>query len=492
MTIKNNFFALLFGLCCLSLVACGASPGSRQSTHNQGNTTSQPPANISPSSCKGASAGSQLFTDCEAQNFAKTSEAPNEQSADPGFQARYETQSLENFIEFGLRQTTDPFFDTTGNVCATWGQNCVGDPFRYPGTDAFYTDIGEVTPINFYDSEGARLNGRVWAPRAVNPGQTFPGVVIINGSVQAPETLYWWGAQLLVANGYIVMTFDPRGQGRSDNRTPDGQQGSNANPVVFRRNLIDAIEFFYSSPTNVYVHNLPGTPGHTSDNGLAGTTEFNPIHALLDRDRFGVIGHSLGATGVSVVQGENPWAGAMLSQNPIDAVVAWDNLALASGLDGVDVVPRVPAMGQSADYFLTPAPYTTPPNEEDKNGGFENWRTANVPSFQVNIRGGTHYEWSLLPQFPTSSWQAGVIDPGADSSGWGQPLAQHYTLAWMDRWLKLPGEPGYDSADTRLQADADWADRMSFYFPSRRAYPDRAGTPQVCEDIASGCPLPPK
>jgi hypothetical protein len=35
--------------------------------------------------------------------------------------------------------------------------------------------------------------------------------------------------------------------------------------------------------------------------------------------------------------------------------------------------------------------------------------------------------------------------------------------------------------------DAAWRDRMSFYFPTARAYPDRSGTWQRCADVAAGC-----
>ena len=43
-----------------------------------------------------------------------------------------------------------------------------------------------------------------------------PGVVITNGSVQAPEELYWAFAAALAKAGYVVLTWDPQTQGRSD------------------------------------------------------------------------------------------------------------------------------------------------------------------------------------------------------------------------------------------------------------------------------------
>jgi hypothetical protein len=420
------------------------------------------------------------WTAREAANFAKLSEAPARQAQDPAFNERWQTQSTANRIEYQTRALSDPNWSSSENVCASWSMQCTGDPYRYPGVDPWYGTVGEVTPINFYDAQGARLSARVWAPLNAPARKKLPGVVIINGSVQAPETLYWWAAQMLVENGYVVLTFDPRGQGRSDSATPDGERGTNINSTVFRTNLIDAVDFFYSSPTRPYPHNLPGAPGPVADGGLAPTTAFNPYHARIDRERFGVIGHSLGATGVSVVQGEQPWPGVMLVDNPIDAVVAWDNVSTGS-LDGVAVVPRAPMMGQSADYFLAPTPNTQPPDPDAKSAGFLFWQGAGVPAFQVQIQGGAHYEWSLLPTFPTSDWI-----PGSDG-GWGQPLARHYTLAWLDRWLKKKGEIGYDDADARLLDDAAWRQRMSFYYRSARDYPPRKGERQVAGDIRRGC-----
>jgi hypothetical protein len=416
----------------------------------------------------------------EAANFAKISEAPSRQAQDPAFLQRWQEQSLANRLEYENRRIADPAWSSSENACASWTNPCTGDPYRYPGVDPWYGTIGEVTPVNFYDAQGARLSARVWAPLGAPAGTTFPGVVIINGSVQAPETLYWWAAQQLVENGYVVLTFDPRGQGRSDSATPGGERGTNINSTVFRTNLIDAVDFFYSTPAAPYPHNLPGTPGYDADGGAAPTTPFNPYHAQIDRERFGVIGHSLGATGVSVVQGEQPWPGVMLADNPIDAVVAWDNIS-AGSLNEVDVVPRAPIMGQSADYFLAPTPNAQPPDPQAKSAGFNLWVAAGLPAYQVQIQGGTHYEWSLLPGFPASDWEPG------GTGGWGQPVARHYTLAWMDRWLKKKGERGYDDADARLLADADWRERMSFYYPSSRSFPDRTGTRHVRGDIRRGC-----
>lgn len=179
-----------------------------------------------------------------------------------------------------------------------------------------------------------------------------------------------------------------------------------------------------------------------------------------------------------------------LGDNPVDAVIAWDTLGSVEGTDPYEdaggdlfdvlggeiapddgVEPRGPAMGQSADYFLAPAPKATPPDPGTKLRGFEAWREAGVPTYELVVRGGTHYEWSRIQTFPATSWT------------FGNALADHYSLAWLGRWLERPDETGYHTADERLLADRDWADHLSFYYRSARDFPTRTGDRRAEDDI---------
>lgn len=421
----------------------------------------------------------------EFANYAKTQEAAAEQLSNPEFVQRLTEQGLANEAAWAQRIADDPSWvdPRSGNtqvtpLCTSWASQCTGDPFRYPGFDPFYENEADVEAVLFYDRGCARISGQVWKPKDSQAGDNLPAVVIENGSVQAPEPLYWWAAQLLVRAGYTVMTFDPRGQGRSDQQTPDGQQGSNVNPVVFWEGLVDAIDFFRSSSVQPYPHNETCAGTYPTE-----VTAFNPFVAVADPDRLGLAGHSLGARGVSVVQGLDPWPGQIDTDNPVDVIVAWDSLS--SGGDP-EVVPRVPAMGHSSEYGLTPVPFVQPPEPDEHKSAFAAWQEADLPVYQFTIQGSTHYEWSLIPTFPTTSWCPEVVD-GQCQGGWGLPMAEHYTLAWFDRWLKQCGESGYEDADARLLADADWQDRYSFYFRSARDYPDRNGGVQICDDIRAGC-----
>jgi len=433
---------------------------------------------------EGPPSGSPDWYAREATNLQKTAEETQREDADPAFFARVQAQSQANLLAFNQRQVADPSWNTQGNVCQAWQQDCAGDPYLYPGVDTFYGSVGQVTPISYYDDGGARISGRVWAPAHPVAGKQYPGVVIETGSVQAPETLYWWFAETLVRNGYVAMTFDVRGQGNSDNHTPSGDQGSNANSSVFWNGLVDAVDWFRSTPAKLYTYNakwLAGrVPAPTTPNN-----DYNPLYRMIDHTRLGIVGHSLGATGVSVVQGLDPWPGVVDhgAPNPVGVTVAWDNLLGPSGASGSGTPPfkiRTPSLGSSNDYSLVVQPYTSEPDPEGKKAAFHEWEKAGVPVMQVVIQGGTHYEYSRISQFP-------VPFPTTNWFTWGNPFADHYSLAWIDRWLKHPDEPGYGTADARLLQDSTWAARMSFYFRSARDFPDRSGTRHVCQDIRAGC-----
>ena len=509
---------------------------------------------------EGPAYASAAWTAREATNYAKVLEAPVEQVRNPAFLLRLGAQSAINTSSLLLRDLRDPSCvlaytptlaaavealrgptpvlgaldqltalirrDPSASLrlplgvpvalplCSTFAGPCAGDPYRWPSADRFYSAEAEVEPVVFYDSGCARLSGRVWKPRNLPVGKRLPGIVIQNGSVQAPETAYWWMAQALVRAGYTVLSFDPRGQGRSDFATPSLQQGTNINPSVFWTGLVDAIDFLRSRPGTPY-------PNETRCAGSypTATAKLNPFHAVLDLERLGIVGHSLGAIGVSIVQGygapgADPWPGQVDASNPVDVAVAWDGLiSPADGTPGgaggqlferlpqvltkavIDRLitrdeprwqPRVPTMGQSSEYGIAPLPLLAPPNPDAHGAGIAAWKAAGVPSYEFTIRGSSHFEWSLIPTFPTTSWCPSTIG-GACSGGWGRPMAEHYTLAWLDRWLKTPSEAGFASADARLLADADWRDRFSFHFRSARSFATRNGAAQVCGDIRAGC-----
>jgi hypothetical protein len=153
----------------------------------------------------------------EQRNYAKINERAQTDYG-PEFQAQLRTKGLQREAEAAQILASDgqspanPYGrDFTGNLCWQHMDGCAGDVRLY---DWGANGYGSVLPILFTARNGSTLSGHVWMTKS-GPAKR-PGVVITNGSVQAPEELYWFAAQTLAKAGYVVMTWDPQGQGYSD------------------------------------------------------------------------------------------------------------------------------------------------------------------------------------------------------------------------------------------------------------------------------------
>ncbi|MES0872681.1 hypothetical protein ABSH63_01465 [Sinimarinibacterium sp. HSW-8] len=256
---------------------------------------------------------------------------------------------------------------------------------------------------------GTRLYGTLFAPADRDlSGLVLPAVVITPASGGGDESMYHWAARDLAGHGYIAVTVDPQGVGRSPGTAPAQDLNNYADATV------SALDFLLSAR--------------------------NPLHAHVDRARLGAAGHSLSARALSWQQGEDV---------RLRAIVAWDNLSSTrhgdrgtpsqGGLGGAlfsgelmrpnaPVAPRVPAMGQASDD-----PGTGASDPERKKFAYEHWRRAGIGTMQLVMRDLPHEAWA---QYATQG-------SAADSLRL-QRLA-HLTRAWFDLWLRED-----DAALTRL------------------------------------------
>jgi dienelactone hydrolase len=425
----------------------------------------------------------------ESQNYAKINERFQYESGTPEYQALLRERGVEGRQEETQILATDPERDFSGGICHSHEDGCAGDVRLWP-KHWEAEGHGIVKPVLFTARNGSILSGHVWATRA-GPALR-PGIVITNGSVQAPEELYLWAATTLAKAGYIVMTYDPQGQGRSDTYGEgvdrnDGVPSQSGQP--FYDGTEDALDFFFSSPSSPYHPRKSCSSGTSHDEkqqrrvtaGL--NAAYNPFSQLLDTSRVGIAGHSLGAAGVSYV--------GQIDKR-VRAIVAWDNLSdpsarttppftcpSGSAPRPAPVALTKPSLGMSNDYGLTPTPYTAAPDEQAKNAASNAMTKAGVPSGQINTRGGTHYEYAFIP------------NPGFGATLRGMNMAAWYTGAWFDRYVK--GDTGadrrlktsrwrIDSGEAAVDPNGD-GNLYSAYLKSRLAF---AG--YVCEDLRTGCP----
>ncbi len=186
----------------------------------------------------------------EAQNFSITQQRQAIYDT-PQYQAQLSAISAANLENALAIQAADPGRQFVSDVCWNQGNGCAGD-IRL---DNWATNgYGIVRPLLFTARDGATLSGHVWATVA-GPAKR-PGIVITNGSVQADEQLYWFVAQTLAKAGYVVLTFDPQGQGQSDTsgESPDQNEGvpAQSDGRPFYDGAEDAVNFLLSNPQHPY------------------------------------------------------------------------------------------------------------------------------------------------------------------------------------------------------------------------------------------------
>jgi dienelactone hydrolase len=394
---------------------------------------------------------------------------------------------------------------------------------------------GKVKSVLFTSRSGATISGHVFA--ASSGSAKRPGVLIINGSIVGYEQGYWWAAEALAEAGFVVMAFDPQGEGMSDQfgQAPDqledafagtaglgvlkppgvASPGLGGNGLTFYDGGVDALNFFTSTPSHPYVP-VPSRSTGTSHAAkqtrrvLEGLdSAYNPFWNLLDPSEIGLAGHSYGADATSYLGQQAP---------RVKAVVAWDNLCVpvqpspdelsafladpvnttvggALDLYGLPTdcfgapnaaVPSIskPSLGLTSDYIL-PTGYAQPPDPQAKSAASRAYSAAGVDSGEIVIRGGTHVDFGDLP-LPGAPISATLR--GADMAAW-------YTVAWFEKYLQHNVAADKMLLTTRWDDDAAQAaidplgdsNLLSWHYASRMDIGLRGGGRFDCENLRAGC-----
>jgi hypothetical protein len=138
----------------------------------------------------------------------------------------------------------------------------------------------------------------------------------------------------------------------------------------------------------------------------------------------------------------------------------------------------------SADYFIPPEPNTSQPDPMAKSTESVAYSKLGVDTGEIIIRGGTHYDFSFIPN---NAFTASLR--GADEIAW-------YTTAWFDRYVK--GDPGavkrllsdrwrHDAQEAAVDPHHD-GNTFSFYYRSRLDIGLPGGGRFDCENLRASCP----
>ena len=203
-------------------------------------------------------------------------------------------------------------YETTSGACAAAGT--AGDTFL----------TGEAEQQTIIDSRGLALAATLWLPAQAlahnGPAHRFPAVVISDG-IASDQSDYFWLAMSIAAQGDIVLTYDPAGQGASEGSAANLFEPS-TDDCTFGgacRDLEDVVRWLLHSPITPVVNLSESTPiapdttsgdaptpqpeSATTDNPdlhdpayvPQGENDTDPALNLINPAEVAVVGHSMGA-----------------------------------------------------------------------------------------------------------------------------------------------------------------------------------------------------
>lgn len=396
------------------------------------------------------------------------------------------------------------------------------DPYRAP--ELWAPGRGRVLAVRYPNRYGAMISAHLWAPRRTSHAGD-PAVIVINAAGEAEEA-YWAFAQDLAEHGYVVMTFDPQGAGKSDADPnpmskycdPEGEwrepqemgvqehgrcAGQNDNGVNSTLGQVPAVAGIVigGHTGRQGTPDVQGLYDELSPNFIFGAfdayewmaSRANPWRREIDFGRVGVMGHSLGAYAAAMVANGDPL-------RRFRAGVSMDSYAYL--MHGVR--PRVPTLYQQSEQELFSGPRLAAPPPTALHGTREDYEAfvrRRVDTMYVVLRASNHYEFAYT----------GPDNP-SPASRLGQRVATYFALAWLDRILKGSDASVRSSADRRLRATRfdgsvdrssiglgtwdpatmtnhpymvnglDVAAALSSYYVSRYAFGGR-----TCLDMRAGC-----
>ncbi|HEY9547381.1 MAG TPA: alpha/beta fold hydrolase [Solimonas sp.] len=274
-----------------------------------------------------------------------------------------------------IRDLTDPeliAFTVRATLAQLHDGSRLDQVYNWYG-NPYYNDGVALVPVTFKNRYGTSLYGEIVLPKraAVPPSDgPFPVILALEG-VNTNVAMYRWWHQAFADAGYLVFAFDFAGQGHSGDRVA-GDEGTN---------ITD------------------------SEDALTYLLEQSPVRSVLDQQRVGVIGHSLGAITTLGLQAVEPRLQAAVAAAPISEQSA-----------PFDANP-IPTMIQTGDYDgpVAPIPLVNPAVVRPVYEKLEGDRAFIV------AEASSHAQWTNYPLLPTAQW--------------GFDIAKTYSVAWMDYQL---------------------------------------------------------
>lgn len=278
-------------------------------------------------------------------------------------------------------------------------------------------EIDNIEMINVtFESNNYTLYGEIYYPSEVSG--TYSGIVFCEG-LGAYVSAYSWIPKALAKEGYVVIIYDPPGQGKSDGISPGGGVSFPILNLYFRFGTILETSYHYLNHDCV----------DALEDALTYLLNESPVKDIVNKTSIGFIGHSLG--GITVTD-------AAAQDSRVKAVIALShgNCLL---IDKINVPIQFQGGGFDLPLFSVPIMLRC-------------YSKANTPKELVMIKHGTHIGFTT------------AFGPLCLCPRWQKDIIVHYAVGWFDYFLKNKSE-GYDTITSGV-------DHLSKIFRSRYNFGD--------------------
>jgi X-Pro dipeptidyl-peptidase-like protein len=319
--------------------------------------------------------------------------------------------------------------------------------------------IGVATETKIIDARGLLLDATVWVPAAAfggtgcplygtaayasraswtdcvapsNLAGRFPGVVFANGLASRQEH-YAWIAMRLVDEGYVVLTYDPAGQGQSEGTFGDtlgltDEERADPQFAGAIRDLQDAVRWFVGQSITKTRSRLPRLTPRLNPASNAP----NPALSVVDTTHVAIGGNSMGAIstlGYLDYLGSPGGLGA--DGRPLPRVLAALSLSGARATHAVVPIQFQTSDGDGSPLLLLPKVAGVNLGFNGQGIGYElikerydqlrATREAGPLSLIV-LEGGVHTDHVNVPLVTRTNW--------------ANALAADYAAAWINCYVK--------------------------------------------------------
>ena len=306
-------------------------------------------------------------------------------------------------------------------------------------------------------NEGTPLTSCV-APANIRAGQ--PSVVFHDGLASRQDHYYWYAAALARA-GYVVVTYDPAGQGESEGTTFD--VFASGGGFLSGIDAQDAVRWWVGQDVHALDvgQSRPFLGFHDPSYGDAGGDQVrNPYRYVIDPALVSISGNSMGAQAtVTYLNALTDGHGA--DGRPVPPIAAAVPLSIPGETRITAPVPTLMVSGDLDGIPLVAPAVLGQGWADDHERMFTTLRHQAAPQRAVGvviIEGGVHTD--------------SVDQPFIASTRWGLALTQRYALPWLDCHVR-----GRAAACARLQEPST---HLSHAFATQYD-PDGSGPrPNVC------------